>query len=97
MSRPPDDGGTTSYVEVVDPGAGSLRAGGHLTEQGADLLYGAVRAMQGRGHDRVTVDLAGMQAADAAGLHALRLLLEDLSTDGRELVVLHAPAAAGAR
>jgi len=97
MSPRAEEDSHTCYVEVVDLGAGALRAGGDLTEQGADLLYGAVRALQGRGHDRVTVDLAGVQAADDAGLHALRVLQEDLGTGGQELVLLHAPSGRGAR
>lgn len=83
------------FSEVVDQRTGAIRAGGHLTEQGADLLRGAVLVLQGRGHDRVTLDLGGVQAADDAGLRALRSLQEAVTAGGRELVLVHVPDGAG--
>lgn len=80
-----------SFTEVVDQQAGAIQAGGHLTVQGADLVRGAVLALQGRGHDRVTLDLEGVQTVDDAGLRALRSLQEKVTAEGRELVLVHAP------
>jgi anti-anti-sigma regulatory factor len=85
--------GTVDRLEVVDHGSGTVRAGGRLTEQGADLLRGLALALQERGHARVVLDLAGVQAVDDAGLRELRSVQESMTA---ELVVLHAPGAAGA-
>jgi anti-anti-sigma factor len=85
--------GRTAYLEM-DQGTGALRVGGHLTVQGADLLRGAVLALQGRGHDRVTLDLEGVQSVDDAGLRALLTLQETVTMDGGELVLLHTARAA---
>jgi anti-anti-sigma regulatory factor len=85
--------GTVARLEVVDRGAGTVGAGGQLTEQGVDLLRGVALALQARGHPRITLDLAGVSTVDDAGLRALRSVQESLTA---ELVVLHAPGAAGA-
>lgn len=84
------DGGGT-YLEVVDQGRGSLRAGGHLTAQGADLLRGTVLALRGRGHERVVVNLQGVRSADDAGLRMLRILQDSVTAHGGELVLVHPP------
>lgn len=89
--------GDAGFTEVVDQRAGAIRAGGRLTEQGADLLRGAVLVLHRRGHDRVTLDLGGVQAVDAAGLRALRSLQAAVTAEGRELVVVHAPGAVDQR
>ncbi|MGY1858180.1 STAS domain-containing protein [Modestobacter sp. SYSU DS0290] len=86
-----------AYLEFVDAQAGAIRAGGRLSVQGADLMHGAVLVLQGRGHRRVTLDLAGVQDVDDDGLHALRSLQDAMSATGRELVLLHPPAGVGAR
>ncbi|GAB3347510.1 STAS domain-containing protein [Modestobacter lapidis] len=96
-SEIPADRRGTGFTEVVDQHTGAIRAGGHLTEQGADLLRGAVLVLQGRGHDRVTLDLGGVQAVDDAGLRALRNLQAAVTEDGRELVLVDAPEDAGIR
>ncbi len=75
-------------LDVVDRGAGWVQAAGSLTEQGADLLRGVALALQGRGHSRVVLDLAGVQTADAAGLRVLRATQATMTAD---LVVVHAP------
>jgi anti-anti-sigma regulatory factor len=82
----------TGFSEVVDRRTGAIRADGHLTEQGADLLRGAVLVLHRQGHDRVTLDLEGVLAVDDAGLRALRSLQDAVAADGRELVVVHPPA-----
>lgn len=88
------EAGGGTYLEVVDQGRGSLRAGGHLTAQGADLLRGTVLALRGRGHERVTVNLQGVHAADDAGLRVLRTLQESVTAHGGELVLVSPPGPA---
>lgn len=83
-----------AFTEVVDRRSGAITARGHLTVQGADLLRGAVLALQDGGHDRVEIDLTGVPAADAAGLDVLRSLQESLAAGGGALVLLHAPRSA---
>ena len=83
--------GAAYFTEHVDSRAGSIRARGRLTVQGADLLSGAVLALHRGGHRRVLLDLAGIQDADAAGLVMLRHLQTTVAAEGRTLVVLHSP------
>ena len=73
--------------EVVDSLHGTVRVSGHLTVQGADLLRGTVETLRRGGHRRVLVDLQGVEAADAAGLHVLRDMQRSLAVDGGRLVV----------
>lgn len=75
--------------ETVDRRIGVIRASGHLSAQGADLLGGTARALQEGGHRRVVVDLAGVQAADDDGLDLLRRLRVRFAEDGGELVLRH--------
>ena len=75
--------------ETVDQRIGVIRASGHLSAQGADLLGGTARALREGGHRRVVVDLAGVQAADDDGLDLLRRLRVRFAEDGGELVLRH--------
>jgi anti-anti-sigma regulatory factor len=76
--------------ETVDLRIGVIRATGHLTVQGADLLRGTADSLREGGHRRVVLDLAGVQAADDGGLDVLRDLRADFAEDGGELVLQHA-------
>jgi anti-anti-sigma regulatory factor len=75
--------------ETVDLRIGVIRATGHLSAQGADLLRGTARALREGGHRRVVVDLAGVRAADEDGLAALHRLRTRFAEDGGELVLQH--------
>ncbi len=75
--------------ETVDLRIGVIRASGHLTVQGADLLRGTADSLREGGHRRVVVDLAGVRAADDDGLDVLRTLRADFAEDGGELVLQH--------
>ena len=75
--------------ETVDRRVGVIRASGHLSAQGADLLRGTARALREGGHRRVVVDLAGVQAADDDGLAVLHRLRTRFAEDGGELVLRH--------
>lgn len=76
--------------ETVDLRIGVIRASGHLSALGADLLRGTARSLREGGHRRVVVDLAGVDAADADGLAVLRTLRARFAADGDELVLRHA-------
>lgn len=76
--------------ETVDLRIGVIRASGHLTAQGADLLRGTADSLRDGGHRRVVVDLAGVRGADDAGLDVLRSLRARYAADGGELVLQHA-------
>lgn len=78
-------------LEVVDRGAGRVRAAGCLTEQGAELLCGLALALQARGHRRVVLDLGGVQTVEDAGLRVLRSARASMTA---ELVVVHPPGSA---
>ena len=75
--------------EIVDRRIGVIRASGHLSATGADLLRGTARALREGGHRRVVVDLAGVQAADDDGMDLLRRLQVRFAEDGGELVLRH--------
>ncbi|SDF57375.1 STAS domain-containing protein [Blastococcus fimeti] len=75
--------------ETVDLRIGVIRASGHLTAQGADLLRGTADSLREGGHRRVVVDLAGVRGADDAGLDVLRSLRDRYAEDGGELVLQH--------
>jgi len=77
--------------ETVDVHAGRIRARGHLTSLGADLLRGTAESLHGSGHLRVVLDLQDVEDADDAGLDVLRGLGEELAARGGELVVRHSP------
>jgi anti-anti-sigma regulatory factor len=79
-------------TETVNRRTGLIRASGHLTRQGADLLCGTAESLHGNGHVRVVLDLQEILDADDAGLDLLRGLGEQFAAKGGELVVRHAPA-----
>ena len=80
-------GSPSTLSEVVDRRAGLIRASGHLTSLGADLLRGTADGLRGSGHARVVLDLRGVRAADAGGLDILRELRRDFAAEGGELVL----------
>lgn len=81
-----------SYLtETVNVRTGLIRASGHLTSQGADLLSGTAEHLRGSGHSRVTLDLRDVQAADDAGLDILHALSSAFEASGDTLLVRHAP------
>jgi anti-anti-sigma regulatory factor len=75
--------------ETIDVHVGLIRASGHLTAQGADLLRGTADSLREGGHRRVVVDLAGVEAADDDGLAELQKLRSRFAADGDELVLRH--------
>ena len=77
--------------ESVDLRAGLIRASGHLTSLGADLLRGTAESLHGSGHVRVVLDLQDVEDADDAALGVLRGLGDELAARGGELVVRHSP------
>ena len=83
-----------SLTETVNPRTGSIRASGHLTLQGADLLSGTADSLRGSGHTRVVLDLRDVQAADDAGLDILRQLRSDFAESGGVLLIRSSPALA---
>lgn len=80
--------------ETVDPRTGHIRATGHLTSLGADLLRGTAETLRGSGHVRVVLDLQGVRDVDDDGLDVLRELGDELAARGAELVVRHSPRTA---
>ena len=78
-------------TETVNVRTGVIRASGHLTPQGADLLSGTAEHLRGSGHSRVTLDLRDVQAADDAGLDVLRTLGSAFEASGGTLLIRHAP------
>jgi anti-anti-sigma regulatory factor len=83
--------GGTALAETVDARAGLIRASGHLTRQGADLLSGTADSLRLSGHSHVVLDLRGVRAADDAGLDILRHLGRRFAATGDALIVRHAP------
>jgi anti-anti-sigma regulatory factor len=83
---------STVLTETVDQRTGHIRAAGHLTVQGADLLRGTADSLRHHGHSRVVMDLAGVRDADDAGLAILRALHRAFTAGGGELLIRHAPA-----
>ena len=92
IPTPADD--ARSLSETVNRATGSIRASGHLTRQGADLLSGTADSLRGNGHTRVVLDLREVRAADAAGLDLLRQLRTAFADAGDELLIRHSPALA---
>ncbi len=76
--------------ETVNLRSGLIRASGHLTRQGADLLSGTADSLRGSGHTRVVLDLEDVRAADDAGLDILRTLRQSFADEGGELAIRHA-------
>ena len=80
-----------SLTETVNSRTGLIRASGHLTSQGADLLSGTADHLRGNGHSHVTLDLRDVRAADDAGLDILRELRSAFEAAGDKLLIRHAP------
>ena len=83
----------TALSETVNLRTGLIRASGHLTRQGADLLRGTADSLRDNGHSHVTLDLQDVRAADDAGLDILRGLRHSFAASGDRLVIRHAPQA----
>ena len=83
--------GGTALAETVDARTGMIRASGHLTRQGADLLSGTADTLRMGGHSRVVLDLQDVRAADDAGLDVLRQLGRRVAATGDSLLIRHAP------
>jgi anti-anti-sigma regulatory factor len=81
-----------SLTETVNAAAGSIRASGHLTRLGADLLSGTADSLRGHGHTRVVLDLREVRAADDAGLDLLQQLRTAFAAAGDELLIRYSPA-----
>lgn len=79
--------------EVVDASAGLIRASGHLSAQGADLLSGTADSLRGTGHSRVVLDLRDVRTADLAALDILDGLSRSFTADGDRLLIRNAPGA----
>ena len=82
-----------SLSELVDRERGRIRAIGHLTPQGADLLSGTADSLRGSGHTRVVLDLTDVRAADDAGLDILISLRTRFAASGGDLLIEHLPQA----
>jgi anti-anti-sigma regulatory factor len=78
-------------TETVDRRLGLIRARGHLTRLGADLLSATADSLFGSGHTRVTLDLRGLAATDDAGLAVLEDLRVRVALEGGELVLRRPP------
>ena len=90
---PVPGGGTdgSPFTEEIDGRSGTIRAHGHLDVRAADMLDGAVEALQGSGHARILLDLGGVRVADDAGLRALRSVKDRVTEAGGHLTLLHQP------
>jgi ABC-type transporter Mla MlaB component len=82
---------TPRLTETVDAHTGHIRASGHLTSQGADLLSGTADHLRGNGHTRVVLDLRDVRAVDDAGLDILRDLRSTFEAAGDRLLIQYAP------
>jgi anti-anti-sigma regulatory factor len=80
-----------ALTETVNATTGSIRASGHLTRLGADLLSGTADSLRGNGHTRVVLDLRDVRTADDAGLDLLRELRTSFADAGDELLIRHSP------
>lgn len=76
------------FFESLDRNSGMVRCTGHLSEQGTDLIRGAVEALRRQGHDRVTVDLHAVHTADEEALAELRSLSQRMRMLRSVVVVL---------
>ena len=78
------------FAEVVDREHASIRAGGSLTVQGADLIRGTAEMLHRSGHTLITIDLRDVVVADQGALDLLDTLADDLEARSARLVVLTA-------
>ena len=81
----------SALAETVDARTGLIRASGHLTRLGADLLSGTADSLRAGGHSHVVLDLRDVRAADAAGLDVLHRLRRSFAATGNSLLIRHAP------
>lgn len=84
-----------SLTETVNIRTGLIRASGHLTSQGADLLSGTADHLRGNGHSHVILDLRDVRAVDDAGLDILRDLRSTFEAAGDKLLIRYAPELTG--
>jgi anti-anti-sigma regulatory factor len=84
----------TGLSETVDVRTGLIRASGHLTRQGADLLSGTADSLRHSGHSHVVLDLHDVRDADDAGLDILRNLRRSFAASGDSLLIRHGPRGA---
>lgn len=82
----------TTLTETVNLRTGHIRARGHLTRQGADLLSGTADHLRGNGHACVVLDLRGVRGADADGMDLLRSLRSRFAASGDRLIIENEPA-----
>ncbi|MCV2487835.1 hypothetical protein OF117_00545 [Geodermatophilus sp. YIM 151500] len=87
----PRAGDRPLLTAVVDTRGGGVRATGHLTVQGADLLRGTVETLRRLGHRRIVLDLAGVGGTDPDGVAALDALRSAPAGAVGDLVVRSAP------
>lgn len=83
-----------ALTETVNVRTGHIRASGHLTAQGADLLSGTADHLRDNGHSRVVLDLRDVRAVDDAGLDILRDLRSTFEAAGDKLLIRYAPGVA---
>jgi hypothetical protein len=83
-----------ALTETVNARTGLIRASGHLTSQGADLLSGTADHLRGNGHTRVILDLRDVRAVDEVGLDILRELRLTFEAAGGRLLIRFAPGLA---
>jgi anti-anti-sigma regulatory factor len=95
LGTAPESPPGTFLTETVNMRTGLIRASGHLTSQGADLLSGTADHLRGNGHSHVTLDLRDVRAADDAGLDILRDLRSAFEAAGDELLIRYAPEQSG--
>jgi anti-anti-sigma regulatory factor len=81
----------TLLTETVNLRTGHIRARGHLTSLGADLLRGTADSLRDSGHLRVVLDLREVQDADDAGLDILCSLRRSFTDAGGQLLIRNAP------
>ena len=88
VHRPPRPTDRPALTEVINPRNGSVRVEGDLTAAGALSLCGTVRGLVREGHQRVVLDLSGVQRADSDALGVLGGLQDALAASGGELHVI---------
>ena len=83
--------GGPSFTEANDRRNGCIRASGRLDTRAADMVSGTVAALRAGGWTRIVLDLGGVQAADDAGLHAVRSLEAEVAAAGGRMTLLNWP------
>jgi anti-anti-sigma regulatory factor len=82
----------TLLTETVNLRTGHIRARGHLTSLGADLLRGTADSLRHNGHSRVVLELEDVLDADDAGLDILCTLRRSFTETGGHLLIRNAPS-----